>query len=483
MPDARSITDQFFFANTGMDPDRVTQIVKTALNKADGGELYLQRSMAKSSGFSDGRLVSSAPPSLDQGFGFRFISGESASYAHSSDLSEGSIKKLAAVTKAIRNYSPSTGRVAVPSSPGILLPSYYTADNPLDNISDADRIKMLEEINDYARAADSRVIQVSASLFSSWDAVTIIRHDGKRFDDVRPMSQVSVSLIVKEGDRKEQGSASVGMRMVLTDIFGNHSWKSLVDDALHQATTNLGAMPAPSGDLPVVLGNGWAAVMLHESVGHGLEGDSARKGASAYAGLVGQPVASSIVTIIDQGNITDERGSLNFDDEGMPTQRTTLIENGILQGFMQDSVSARIMGVAPTGNGRREGYNCQPMTRMTTTYMAPGQSDPEEIIASVKDGVYAVQFAGGQVDTVSGDYVFAPTLAFRIRNGKVAEPIKNAVLTGNGPDSMRQVEMVGNDLQLGTTGMCGKSGQSVPVGVGQPTVKMRGIKVGGSQPS
>lgn len=482
MSDARSITDKFFFADTGMDSERVAKLVTAALRQADGGELFLQRVMEKSSAFSDGRLVSSTPTSLDQGFGFRFISGESASYAHSSDLSEASIKKLASTTKAIRNYSPSTGRVAVPST-SIVLPSYYTVENPLDDISDVDRIKMLEEIDAYARAADSRVIQVSASMTSSWDVVTIIRHDGQRFDDVRPMSQIAVSVIVKEDDRKEQGSASVGKRMILTDIFADHSWKSLVDDALHQATTNLRAMPAPSGDLPVVLGNGWAAVMLHESVGHGLEGDAARKGASVYAGMVGQKVASDIVTIIDQGNIGDERGSLHFDDEGMPTQKTTLIENGTLQGYMQDSVSARIMGVAPTGNGRRERYNYQPITRMTTTYMAPGQSDPEDIIASVKDGIYAVQFAGGQVDTVSGDYVFAPTLAFRIRDGKIAEPIKNAVLTGNGPESMRQVEMVGNDLQLGTRGMCGKAGQSVPVGVGQPTVKMRGIKVGGSQPS
>lgn len=482
MSDARSITDKFFFADTGMDSERVAKLVTAALRQADGGELFLQRVMEKSSAFSDGRLVSSTPTSLDQGFGFRFISGESASYAHSSDLSEASIKKLASTTKAIRNYSPSTGRVAVPST-SIVLPSYYTVENPLDDISDVDRIKMLEEIDAYARAADSRVIQVSASMTSSWDVVTIIRHDGQRFDDVRPMSQIAVSVIVKEDDRKEQGSASVGKRMILTDIFADHSWKSLVDNALHQATTNLRAMPAPSGDLPVVLGNGWAAVMLHESVGHGLEGDAARKGASVYAGMVGQKVASDIVTIIDQGNIGDERGSLHFDDEGMPTQKTTLIENGTLQGYMQDSVSARIMGVAPTGNGRRERYNYQPITRMTTTYMAPGQSDPEDIIASVKDGIYAVQFAGGQVDTVSGDYVFAPTLAFRIRDGKIAEPIKNAVLTGNGPESMRQVEMVGNDLQLGTTGMCGKAGQSVPVGVGQPTVKMRGIKVGGSQPS
>lgn len=482
MSDARRIADQFFFANTGMDPDRVTRLVTSTLAKADGGELFLQRIMEKSAAFSDGRLVSSAPPSLDQGFGFRYVSGESASYAHSPDLSEASIKKLAGVTKAIRDYSPSTGRVAVAGT-GLIVPSYYTADNPLDDISDADRIKMLEEINAYARAADSRVLQVSASMASSWEVVTIIRHDGQRFDDVRPMSQVSVSLIVKDGDRKEKGSASVGCRMVLSDIFASHSWKSIVDDALHQATTNLRAMPAPSGDLPVVLGNGWAAVMLHEAVGHGLEGDAARKGASVYAQLVGQKVASDKVTIIDQGNIAHERGSLHFDDEGMPTQKNILIENGILKGFMQDSVSARIMGVEPTGNGRRETYRCQPITRMTTTFMAPGESDPAEIISSVKDGVYAVQFAGGQVDTVSGDYVFAPTLAFRIRDGKVAEPIKNAVLTGNGPESMRQVEMVASDLALGTTGMCGKAGQSVPVGVGQPTVKMRGIKVGGSQPS
>lgn len=482
MFDARHIADQFFFANTGMDPDRVTKLVTSALAKADGGELFLQRIMAKSAAFSDGRLVSSAPPSLDQGFGFRYVSGESASYAHSPDLSEASIKNLAGVTKAIRNYSPSTGRVAVGDA-GILVPSYYTAHNPLYDITDADRIKMLEEIDAYARAADPRVMQVSARMATSWEVVTIIRHDGQRFDDVRPMSQVNVSLIVKEGDRKEQGSATVGRRMVLSDLFAGYSWKDSVDDALHQATTNLRAMPAPSGDLPVVLGNGWAAVMLHEAVGHGLEGDAARKGASVYAKMVGQKVASDKVTIIDQGNIVHERGSLNFDDEGMPTQKTTLIEEGILKGFMQDSVSARIMGVSPTGNGRRETYRCQPMTRMTTTFMAPGESDPAEIIASVKDGVYAVEFAGGQVDTVSGDYVFAPTLAFRIRDGKVAEPIKNAVLTGNGPESMRQVEMVGNDLALGTTGMCGKAGQSVPVGVGQPTVKMRGIKVGGSQPS
>ncbi len=482
MSDARRIADQFFFANTGMDPDRVTKLVTSTLTKADGGELFLQRIMEKSAAFSDGRLVSSAPPSLDQGFGFRYVSGESASYAHSPDLSEASIKKLAGVTKAIRNYSPSTGRVAVPSA-GIILPSYYTEQNTLDDISDADRIKMLEEINDYARAADPRVIQVSASLSSSWEVVTIIRHDGQRFDDVRPMSQVGVSLIVQDGDRKEKGSSTIGRRMILSDIFAGHSWKAQVDDALHQATTNLRAMPAPSGDLPVVLGNGWAAVMLHEAVGHGLEGDAARKGASVYAKMVGQKVASDKVTIIDQGNIAHERGSLHFDDEGMPTQKNILIEDGILKGFMQDSVSARIMGVAPTGNGRRETYRCQPMTRMTTTFMAPGESDPAEIIASVKDGIYAVQFAGGQVDTVSGDYVFAPTLAYRIRDGKVAEPIKNAVLTGNGPDSMRQVEMVGTDLALGTTGMCGKAGQSVPVGVGQATVKMRGIKVGGSQPS
>lgn len=481
MSDVRRIADQFFFADTGMDPDRVTGIVTSTLAKADGGELFIQRQVGKSASFSDGRLVSCAPPSLDQGFGFRYISGESASYAHSSDLSEANIKKLAHATRAIRNYAPSAGRVLVPSD--LAATRFYTADNPLDDIADADRIKLLEDVDAYARAADPRVTQVSAHVATAWNVMTIIRHDGKRFDDVRPMAQFTVSVIVEEGDRKEEGSASVGRRMVLSDIFAGHSWKRCVDDALYRATTNLRAMPAPSGDLPVVLGNGWAAVMLHESVGHGLEGDSARKGASVYAGLVGQKVASDIVTIIDQGNIAGERGSLHFDDEGVPTQKTVLIENGILKGFMQDTMSARFAGVAPTGNGRRENYRCQPITRMTTTFMAPGASDPAEIIESVKDGIYAVQFAGGAVDTVSGDYEFSPTLAFRIRDGKVAEPINNLVLTGNGPRSMREVVMVGNDLALGTTGMCGKAGQSVPVGVGQPTVKMRGIKVGGSQPS
>lgn len=482
MSEARRIADQFFFAQNGMDPDAITKIVTRTLAKADGGELYLQRSLSKSTGFSDGRLVSSSPPSLQQGFGFRFVSGTSASYAHSSDISEASIKKLGSVTKAIRNYSPETGRVAIPGS-GIIVPAYYTTENPLDDIADEARIRLLEEINEYARAADPRVIQVSAGLSTSWDVVTIIRHDGMRFDDVRPMSQINVSLIVQEGQRKEQGSSTVGRRCTLSEIFQTMDYKKCVQDSLHMATTNLRAMPAPEGDMPVVLGNGWAAVMLHEAVGHGLEGDAARKGASVYAKMVGQKVASDLVTIYDQGDIAGERGSLHFDDEGFPTQKTLLIENGILKGFMQDSVSARIVGVAPTGNGRRESYEHQPMTRMTTTFMAPGESDPAEIIASVKDGIYAVQFAGGQVNTVSGDYVFAPTLAYRIRDGKVAEPLKKAILTGNGPDSMRQVEMVGNDLAIGTTGMCGKAGQSVPVGVGQPTVKMRGIRVGGSQPN
>lgn len=481
MSDVRSITDKFFFADTGMDPDRVTKLVTTALRQADGGELFLQRMTGKSTSFSDGRIERSSPPSIDQGFGFRYIAGESASYAHSNDLTEKSLKALAAATREINNYSPATGRVTLPS--GIIVPRFYTADNPLDDISDEIRIKLLENVNEYARAADPRVRQVTASISTGWNVLTIIRHDGKRFDDVRPMSQIVVNVVAEDQGRREKGSGSVGMRTILTDLFDRHSWKSCVDQALNQAITNLSSMPAPSGEMPVVLGNGWAAVMLHESVGHGLEGDAARKGASVYSNRVGEKVASDLVTIIDQGNLPDERGSLHIDDEGVQTQKTVLIEGGKLKGYMQDTVSARIMNVDPTGNGRRETYKCQPMTRMTTTFMAPGTSDPGELIASVSDGVYAVQFAGGQVDTVSGDYVFAPTLAFRIRNGKIAEPLKNAVLTGNGPESMRQVEMVGNDLQLSTTGMCGKAGQSVPVGVGQPTVMMRGIKVGGTQPS
>ncbi|MCM2343640.1 MAG: metallopeptidase TldD-related protein [Alphaproteobacteria bacterium] len=481
MSDVRSITDRFFFGATGMDPDRVTDIVTSTLRRADGGELFLQRSMSKSASFGDGRLQS-AGESLDQGFGFRFISGESVGYAHSQDLSERTIRSLGSSTKEIRKHADTTlGFMTLPS--GVTVPRLYAIDNPLLDISDADRIKILEDVNARARSADPRIIQVTAGVSTGWNVITIIRKDGERFDDVRPMSQLYVEVVAEEAGRKKKGMSILSGRMSLSDVFTHNSWQGAVDNAVRKAIVNLGAIPAPAGEMPVVLANGWAAVMLHESVGHGLEGDAARKNASVYANKIGERVASKGVTIIDQGNIPGARGSLHFDDEGNPTKKNILIEDGILQGYMQDSINARLMGVAPTGNGRRESYQHAPIPRMTTTYMAAGEYTPEEIIASVDRGIYAVDFAGGQVDTVSGSYVFAPTEAYLIENGKIVAPVENAILTGNGPRSMQMVDMVGNDLELSLTGSCGKDGQSVSVGVGQPTVKMRGIKVGGTQPS
>ena len=479
MSDARRITDQFFFAHTGMDPDRVTRIVTDALRRADGGELFLQRVVSKNAGFSDGLLETNSQ-SLDQGFGIRYISGESAGYAHSQDLTEGTIRALGKSTQDIRKAAHnSLGYMTLPS--GIMAPSLYTADNPLDDVCDEDRVKLLENINKYARESDSRVIQVSAGIGTGWNLVTIIRRDGQRFDDVRPMAQISLSVVMAEKDRKKTGSASLSGRCTLSDLFAAHNWKDSVDTAIRKAGVSLRAIPAPQGEMPVVLANGWAAVMLHESVGHGLEGDAVRKGASVYAGKVGKQVASKNVTIVDQGNIPGVRGSLHFDDEGHQTQKNVLIENGILRGYMQDSINARLMGVPSTGNGRRQNYAFMPIPRMTTTYMEAGVYDPAEIIASVKRGIYAVDFAGGQVDPVSGSYVFAPTEAYMIEDGKITNSIEDAVLIGNGPRSMRMVDMVGNDKVIAMNGMCGKGGQNVPVGIGQPTVKMRGIKVGGTQ--
>lgn len=481
MSDVRSITDSFFFGATGMDQDRVTRIVTSALRRADGGELFLQRSMGKSAAFSDGRLESSSE-SLDQGFGFRFVSGESVGYAHSQDLSESTLRALANSTKEIRKHANTTmGYMTLPS--GIAVPRLYSTENPLESVSDQERIKILEAIDARARNADPRVIQVSAGISTGWNVVTIIRRDGQRFDDVRPMSQLYLEVVAEEAGRKKEGMSILSGRMSLTELFAGHSWEGTVDNAVRKALVNLNAIPAPAGEMPVVLGNGWAAVMLHESVGHGLEGDAARTNASVYAKKVGQRVASPGVTIIDQGDIAGARGSLHFDDEGNPTRKNVLIEDGILKGYMQDSINARLMGVDPTGNGRRQSYKHVPIPRMTTTYMAAGNYTPEEIIASVDRGIYAVDFAGGQVDTVSGSYVFAPTEAYLIENGKIVAPVENAIMTGNGPRSMQMVDMVGNDLALSLTGSCGKDGQNVPVGVGQPTVKMRGIKIGGTQPS
>lgn len=476
-----SVNDHFFFAATGMDPDKLRKLVASALKQADGGELFLQRSVNHSLNFSEGQLKNNNS-SLDQGFGFRQIAGGSVAYAHSNELTEKAIRAAASATRGIRNHVDLMGSIALP--PSREMPRIYTGENPLTDMSEAERIQILEEIDAYVRAADPRITRVSANISTSWDIVTLIRRDGHRLDDLRPMSTISVSVVTEENGRKENGRCALSGRSTLTELFARHNWKDMADKAIAQAGTNMRAIDAPSGEMPVIIGNGWGGVLLHEAVGHGLEGDAARKGQTVYkTSLVGEKVASDNVTIIDEGNMHGARGSLAFDDEGTPTQQNILIENGILRGYMQDTINARLMGVAPTGNGRREDYSHAPIPRMTTTYMQAGDYTLEEMIESIDRGIYAVDFAGGQVDTVTGSYVFASTEAYLIEKGKIIAPVKGVILDGNGPRSMKMVDMVGNDIEIAHQGSCGKGGQNVAVGIGQPSVKMRGIKVGGTAPS
>jgi TldD protein len=357
----------------------------------------------------------------------------------------------------------------------------YGDENPLGAPSFETKVKLLEEIDAFARAKDPRVRQVSVSFGATWQVVEILRADGEVYRDVRPLVRVNVSVVAGEGDRQESGSHGYGGREGYQRFIETGAWKGAVDDAVRQALVNLDAIPAPAGEMDVVLGPGWPGVMLHEAVGHGLEGDFNRKKTSAFAGLMGQQVAAKGVTVVDDGTLTDRRGSLTIDDEGTPTNRTVLIEDGILVGYMQDRQNARLMGMKPTGNGRRDSYGHVPMPRMTNTYMLAGNRDPQEIIASVKNGIYAVSFGGGQVDITSGKYVFQCTEAYRLENGKVGAPIKGAMLIGNGPSDLHRVSMIGNELELDTgIGTCGKNGQGVPVGDGQPSLRMDRITVGGT---
>jgi TldD protein len=357
----------------------------------------------------------------------------------------------------------------------------YIDENPLAVEPFEAKVKLLAEIDAYARAKDSRVRQVMASVAGSWQAVSIIRPDGHRMADIRPMVRLNVTVMVGEGDRQETGSYGTGGRRTYGEFFEEGTWRRAVDNALREALVNLDSVPAPAGEMTVVLGPGWPGVMLHEAIGHGLEGDFNRKKTSAFAGLMGQQVAARGVTVVDDGTIENRRGSLTIDDEGTPSNNTTLIENGILVGYMQDRLNARLMNMRPTGNGRRQSYAHAPMPRMTNTYMLGGKQDPGEILASVKNGLYAVNFGGGQVDITSGKYVFSMTEAYLIENGKIGPAVKGATLIGNGPEDLKKISMIGNDLRLDDgIGTCGKDGQGVPVGVGQPTLRMDGITVGGT---
>ena len=460
----------------GLDRDKVRQLIGHGLDGADDGELFLEYRQAEALTFDNGRLKQ-ATYDTAQGFGLRAVNAEAVGYAHASDLSEGALARAAEAVRAVNGGHSGTYAEA----PGRTNRKLYADDNPLGTPAFDAKVKLLESIDAYARGKDQRVRQVTASVAASWQVVEILRADGETYRDIRPLVRVNVAVVAGEGDRQETGSYGFGGREGFNRFIAPDAWQGAVDEAIRQALVNLDAVPAPAGEMDVVLGCGWPGVMLHEAVGHGLEGDFNRKKTSAFAGLMGKQVAAKGVTVVDDGTMQDRRGSLSIDDEGTPTNRTVLIEDGILVGYMQDRQNARLMGMQPTGNGRRESFAHVPMPRMTNTYMLAGTHEPEEIIASVKNGIYAVHFGGGQVDITSGKYVFECTEAYRIENGKRGAPIKGAMLIGNGPTDLNRISMVGKDLALDDgIGTCGKNGQGVPVGVGQPTLRIDGITVGGT---
>ena len=460
----------------GLDRQAARRYLARGLEGADDGELYLEYAQSEMLVFDNGRLKQ-ATYNTDQGFGLRAVKDEAVGYAHSSDLSEAALARAADAVRAVKGgYS---GRYAEP--PGRTNVRLYGDDNPLAAPPFETKVGLLEAIDAYARGRDPRVRQVSVSFGASWQAIEILRDNGEIYRDVRPLVRVNVSVVVGQGDRQETGSHGYGGREGFSRFLATDAWRGAADEAVRQALINLEAVPAPAGEMDVVLAPGWPGIMLHEAVGHGLEGDFNRKKTSAFAGLMGQRVASKGVTVVDDGTLAQRRGSLSIDDEGTPTNRTLLIEDGVLVGYMQDRHNARLMGMKPTGNGRRQGYAHLPMPRMTNTYMLAGERDPAEIIASVKNGIYAVSFGGGQVDITSGKYVFQVTEAYKIEDGKRTQPVKGAMLIGNGPTDLNRVSMIGNDLELDPgIGTCGKNGQGVPVGVGQPTLRMDRITVGGT---
>ncbi|WP_029013699.1 metalloprotease TldD [Niveispirillum irakense] len=472
-----SQTDDIFFNKAGLDRSRTEALVRDALHGADDGELFLEYAQSEGLVWDDGRLRS-ASFDTSQGFGLRSISGEASGYAHASVLTEDAIRRAGDTVRAVHRGQSGTMSEA-PIGTNRLL---YASDNPLSLVPFEAKVKLLADIDSYARGRDSRVRQVSASLSGEWQAVQIVRADGSRVADIRPLVRLNVSVVVGEGDRMETGSYGAGGRRTYQEFLDPSVWQSQVNEALRGALINLSSIDAPAGEMPVVLGPGWCGILLHEAIGHGLEGDFNRKKTSAFSGLLGQRVAAPGVTVVDDGSIEGRRGSITVDDEGTPSQCTMLIEDGILKGYMQDRMNARLMGVAPTGNGRRQSYAHQPMPRMTNTVMRGGDKSPEEIIASVKRGLFAANFAGGQVDIVSGKFVFSASEAYLIEDGKLGPAVKGATLIGNGPDSLTKVTMIGNDSAMDPgIGVCGKQGQGVPVGVGQPTLRIDGLTVGGTK--
>lgn len=468
-----------FFDQTGMDESRVRRQVEQALHGMDDGELYLEYSLSESLSFDDGRMRN-ANFDTTQGFGLRSVLGEASGFAHASELSEEAIKRAVTTVQAV-NFGQS-GTVDLSPAPFGSNRALYTDINPLNEVSFGEKVKVLEEIDAYLRAKDDRVKQVSASIAGQWQVVRILRADGRVASDIRPLVRLNISVVTEQGERMETGSHGGGGRVAYGEYLKPEHWRGQADEALRQALVNLEAKPAPAGEMPVVLGAGWGGVLLHEAVGHGLEGDFNRKQISAFAGLMGEQVAAKGVTIVDDGTLKDRRGSLTIDDEGTPTSRTVLIEDGMLKGYMQDRLNARLMGMRPTGNGRRESFAHQPMPRMTNTFMLAGEQAPEDLFTGVKRGLYAKSLGGGQVDITSGKFVFSVTEAYMIEDGKPTHPVKGATLIGNGPDCLMRVDGIGNDAKLDDgVGTCGKAGQGVPVGVGQPSMRISHMTVGGTE--
>ncbi len=460
-----------------LDSKKLQQVFASMMaHRLDYADLYFQYSRAESWSLEEG-IVKSGSFNIDQGVGVRAVSGEKTAFAYSDDISLNALDSAAQATRAIARQG---GKQKVPVLHHGSRRAIYQPNDPIASMKDADKVALLERIERYARSLDPRVTQVMAGLAGEYEMVMVARSDGLMNADIRPLVRLSVQVIVESNGKREQGSAGGGGRFDYA-YFDDAMLHRYAEEAVHQALINLDAGPAPAGEMSVVLGSGWPGILLHEAIGHGLEGDFNRKGSSAFSGRVGERVAARGVTVVDDGTIANRRGSLQMDDEGNPTQCTTLIEDGILKGYLQDSLNARLMGVATTGNARRESYVHLPMPRMTNTMMLNGDKSREEIIASVKNGLYAVNFGGGQVDITNGKFVFSTTEAYLIEDGKITRPVKGATLIGNGPDALTRVSMIGNDMALDSgVGTCGKEGQSVPVGVGQPTVRIDGLTVGGT---
>lgn len=486
-------TDNIFFSSNLIDEKQTTSIVTDALNGFDDGELFLEYKIAESIIYDNNRLVA-AQFDIENGFGLRGNIETLTTFAHSTEINHDALKRAAQHINTAKNgYSGAQNintnntentQIIKPNQNIQQISPLYTSENPIETITLKQKLKLLEDINQYIRTKDTRVKQATIALAGSWQSILIIKQNGQIIQDIRPLVRLDITVVAENNNRQESGHSGRGGRTIYKNWINPKNWKQQANNAINQAIINLNAIPAPANETTVVLGPGWPGILLHEAVGHGLEGDFNYKKTSAFTDKIGTKVAADNVTVIDDGTIPQRRGSLTIDDEGTQSQKTVLIENGILKGYIQDKLNAKLMKQKATGNGRRENFACQPMPRMTNTFMINGKYNPDEIIKSVKNGVYAVSFGGGQVDITSGKFVFSCTEAYQIKNGKIQEPIKGATLIGTGPESMKQISMVGNDMKLDEgIGTCGKNGQGVPVGVGQPTLKIDKITVGGTKNS